>query len=56
MAMCNVKGVAHISEPTENYHQTLQFPSALQSVLASLSLLFWLSHPQLYLVHSHSSH
>lgn len=26
---CNVKGVAFCDEPTENYHLTLQFPSAL---------------------------
>ncbi len=26
---CNVKGISHSDEPTENYHLTLQFPSAL---------------------------
>lgn len=37
--MCNVKGVAHSDKHADNYHQTLQFPSALQSV--SSSSLFW---------------
>ncbi len=35
-------------ELTENYHTTLQFPSALWSVLLSLSSLFWFYGPQLY--------
>lgn len=30
---------------SENKHPTLQFPSALQSILASLSSLFWFSGP-----------
>ncbi len=28
MTMCNVKGIAHSDGPAENYHRTLQFPSA----------------------------
>lgn len=33
MAMCNMKGVARIKEPTDNYHPSLHFSSALHSVL-----------------------
>ncbi len=40
LTMGNVKGVAHSDDPTENNLQTLQFPSALRSILASLSSLF----------------
>ncbi len=40
---CNEKGVSHCDEPTENYHQTLQSPSALQSFMASFSSLFQFS-------------
>ncbi len=47
MTLCNVKGVPGSDEPTENYHPTLQFPSALRSILASFSSLFWFSGPQL---------
>lgn len=42
MMMCNVKGVAHNVEPTENYHPTLQFPSPLCSISVSFSVLFWI--------------
>lgn len=45
MTACNVKGITHTEKPTENYHQTLQFLSALQSVLASFSSLFWCYRP-----------
>lgn len=33
MATCKVKGMSHSDESTENYHPTLQLPSALQSVI-----------------------
>ena len=32
MTTCNVKGANHCDKPTENYHLTLQFFSALQRV------------------------
>ncbi len=34
--MCNVKGVTHSDKPTD------QIPSVLQTILVSLSSLFWL--------------
>lgn len=37
MNKCNVKEVALGNKPTEDYHLTMQLPSALQCVLASLS-------------------
>lgn len=40
MTTCNVKGVTHTDKTTETYHQTLQFPPALWSTLASFSSLF----------------
>ena len=40
MAASNVRGDARSDEPTENYHPTLQFPSALWSFIASFSSLF----------------
>lgn len=43
MTIDNVNGVMSSDKPTENHHPTLQFPSALQSFLASFSSLFWLS-------------
>ncbi len=46
MTMCNVRGVAYSDEPTENYHPILQFPSTLQSFIASFKLIvlvFWLA-------------
>ncbi len=52
--ICNVRGVTCGDKPTESYHQTLQFPSALQSILAlssSLLVCFFT-----VLVHSHCSH
>lgn len=36
MTMCN-ESLIRIDEPTFKYHQTLQFPSALHSDLASFS-------------------
>lgn len=45
--MCNVKGVVHRDEPTENCHLILRFLSA-QRVLAFFSSLFWFYSPQLY--------
>ncbi len=49
--------LVHKDEPTENYHPTLQFSSALWSVLASFNSLFWFSGSQLtVLVQSHHSH
>ena len=59
MTMCNVKGVACSDEPTENYHSNLQFPPALQTVLAfftaanCFSLTAWKTY---CLVQSHRSH
>ncbi len=44
----DVKGVACSDKITEYYHLTLQFPSVLQSVLASFSSLFWFNSLQLY--------
>lgn len=41
MTVCNVKVAASNDEPTENHYLSLQFPSWLQSVLGSLSTLFW---------------
>ncbi len=46
----DVKGVPHNHEPTENYHQNLQLPSALWWVSAHCltvrptTLLFWFTH------------
>lgn len=37
----NVKGVAHNEEPTNKYHQSRQFLSALWRILASFGSLFW---------------
>ncbi len=48
MTMCNVKEVARSDEHTEDYHPTLQLPSALMSFSS-----FWFSF---CLVRSHSSH
>ncbi len=45
---CRAKRVACSDEQTDNYHPTLQFPSALWKVLASFRLLFWFSCLQLY--------
>lgn len=53
---CNVKVVTCSYEPTENYHATLQFPSAPQSVLVPFSSLFWVNQNRKVLVHPHSSH
>lgn len=54
--MQNVKVVAHYDKSIENYHPTLQFPSALLSVLVSFSLLFGLeAHRFIVLVHLHHS-
>lgn len=39
------KGVPLSDESTENYHPTLQFPSALQSIVASFSSFFWFLWP-----------
>lgn len=49
--MCNVKGIACNGGPTEDYHPTLQVPSAQQNIIAfimftvldiqPLALLFW---------------
>lgn len=39
--VCVVKGIARSDEPTETYHPTLHFLSALQSILASFSSFFW---------------
>lgn len=45
------------SEPQENYHPTLHFPSALQIVLVSFSQLFWFYGLQLHcLVQSRPFH
>ncbi len=52
-----VKGIAHSGKPTQNYHLTPQFPSALQSLLASFSSLFWFSSCNFtVLVYSHRPH
>ncbi len=32
---CEGVHVAHCDQPTDNYHLILQFPSALQSILAT---------------------
>lgn len=52
MTVCNVKGGAPSDKPTENYYPTLQFLSALGSVLASFSSLLWFYGPQLYCFNS----
>lgn len=39
MAMYNVKGVSGNYEPTENNYLTLQFLTALWSILASINYL-----------------
>lgn len=41
MTVCIVKGVTHSDELAEEYHSTLQAPSAQWSILASFSLLFF---------------
>ncbi len=43
MSMCIVNAVTHSDKPAENYDPTLQFPSALWSVLASfcIVLVLW---------------
>lgn len=46
ITMCNIKGVTHKEEPTENYHSTLQFLSAPHSFIASFSSFIWLSSLQ----------
>ncbi len=45
MTICNVKVVNDSDEPTENYYPTLKFPSAVRSILLSLSSLFWFYGP-----------
>ncbi len=45
MTVCNVKGVAHSDELTENYCSTLQFLSTLRSFSAPFILLFWFLRP-----------
>lgn len=40
MTVCNVKWVAHGDIATDNCDPTLHCPSAVQSILASFSLLF----------------
>lgn len=37
--MCNMKGAICSDNPTEDYHLTLQFPSAQRRILASFSPL-----------------
>lgn len=44
----DVKEVAQGYESTENYHPTLQFPSALWSFLASFWSLCWFYSPQFW--------
>lgn len=51
--MC--KGITFSDEPTENYYVTLQFLSALQSLIVIYSSLFWVFLLQLYCVGSVSS-
>lgn len=52
-----MKEVSLGNKPTEDYHLTMQLPSALQCVLASLSPLFWFCSPQIYcLAQSYHSH
>lgn len=46
--MFNVKWVAYGDIATDNCDATLHTPSAVQSILASFSLLFWFSGPHLY--------
>lgn len=42
---------------TDNYHKTMQFPSTLQRVLASLNSLFWFyGFNFIVLIHSQGSH
>lgn len=48
----NLIVITRSDKPTENYHQTLQSPSVLGSVLASFSQLFWFQGPQLYCFYS----
>ncbi len=43
--VCNVKGVTHSDAPTEHYHLTLLFPSALRSILVSFSSLLLVLRP-----------
>ncbi len=43
-----VKGVTRSDELTENYHRTLQFPSALWSFIVYLRSLFCVYGPQIY--------
>lgn len=40
MMMCNMKGIASNGGPTEDYHPTLQVPSAQQNPIAFFSSLF----------------
>ncbi len=47
MTTCIVKDVAHCDKPTDNLLLTLQFPSALWSILASFISLIWFSGMQL---------
>ncbi len=54
--MANVEGVACRDKTTYDYRLTLQFSSALSSVLASFSSLFWFSGDFTVLVQSHRSH
>lgn len=46
--MFNVQHITQSDEPTENCHSTLQFPSALQSIVASFSSLFRIYSLYLY--------
>lgn len=39
--LCVMLKVALLDKPRENYHPTLQFPSALWSISAPFSTLFW---------------
>lgn len=55
MSMCNVKGVTHNEEPTQNYHRMLKVHSAIESFIASFSTLFWFYYLQLYCVSSQLS-
>lgn len=53
MSVCNVRGVAHMDEPKENNHLTLQIPTALWRVSAHCLAV---CPATLALVHSHHSH
>lgn len=56
MTVCNVNGLLVVAKPTENYHTTLHFHSALRRVVASFSsfICFFLQ-PQLHRFGSLSS-